>query len=179
MPVTESVLALAPQQIRFTVPATLASVRVARRKATAVLDQWKIPVDVDTAVLLLSEVVSNALQHGVRADSDDDAQIDVELAETPIGLCVTVHDPDDGEGGDVTIRHASTQSERGRGLELVQELSVSWGCTKTLDGKCVHFIIAAVEQSPDGGCPKVGDACTTSAVQPLTCGGSERIGAAS
>jgi anti-sigma regulatory factor (Ser/Thr protein kinase) len=179
MSVTGLAVEYALRGASFTVPASFASVCVARRRAAAVLDKWKMPIDVDTTVLLLSEVVTNALLHGVGADSADSALIDIELAETPIGLCVTVYDPDDGDGSDVAVRHAAAQSETGRGLELVEELSASWGCRKTPDGKCVHFIVAAVERSPGESCPRGASSRASAAGPGLTSRSCEWNGGAS
>lgn len=123
----------------FTVPATPESVGIARKKTAALIDEWKLPVDTDTAVLLLSEIVTNAILHGITPTRQQPTHISVGLLETPTGLHVEVHDPNDGKPNHVTVNHPAAQAESGRGLELVDVLSTAWGCTYTPEGKFVYF----------------------------------------
>jgi hypothetical protein len=115
--------------------------------AEAVLHAWASPVDDFTAVLLLSEVFTNAVLHGVETCSMPSARISVDLVETTTGLHVEVHDPNEGKRDCVAINHPTAQAESGRGLELVDELSTAWGCKYTPTGKFVFFDV-------DGGDPE-------------------------
>jgi anti-sigma regulatory factor (Ser/Thr protein kinase) len=109
----------------------------ARRQVRAAICAWEIPVDPDVAILLTSELVTNAIRHEVTGN--------VTLAVTFSGTCsvgqlrVDVHD---------TSRFlpmlvdASTQDEAGRGLMLVTTLSDEWGFYRTPAGKAVYFTLA-------------------------------------
>src|ERR1700677_3654861 len=65
----ESMNAIAPTQTpelqrpRTPLPAGRAAAGEARRRVTAAVRAWKVPVDLDSAVLLTSELVTNALRH--------------------------------------------------------------------------------------------------------------------
>lgn len=87
---------------------------------------------VQDAVLLVSELVTNAVQHGtppvtLRVDCDGHDG----------GLCITVSDehPDDP-----VERPLNLDSEGGRGVRLVDVLSDRWGVVHhDRDGKAVWF----------------------------------------
>jgi anti-sigma regulatory factor (Ser/Thr protein kinase) len=129
---------------KFAIPAARQSVRLARRMTQAVLESWACQVDWESTVLLVSEVVTNALLHGnVRWSPGD--RITVEFAESSAGLHVEVHDPDQGEREDFSVRRAGENRESGRGLELVEALSAGWGCKITPIGKSVYFDMAFAE----------------------------------
>ncbi len=86
----------------------------------------------DTAVLLTSEIVTNALLHGCGA---------VRLGVQAIGLAVRV------EVGDDEPRHPRTpaqddDAEGGRGMLIVDALASAWGVIDNALGKIVWFEIA-------------------------------------
>ena len=152
MLVTENATTDAPRHATFAIPATPESVRLARKMTEVVLHTWTSPVDDYTTTIVLSEVFTNALLHGVDPSSGVAARIAVDLVETTTGLHVEVHDPNQGKRGNVAVSHATAQSESGRGLELVAALSASWGCKHTPAGKLVYFDMLApvFEQGGDG-----------------------------
>lgn len=143
MPVIENAATDAPRHLSFAIPASPESVALARKMTEAVLRAWTSLVDDFTTTLLLSEVVTNALLHGVDQHSAATARIGVDLVETETGLHVEVHDPNQGEHDVVAVNHATAQSESGRGLELVAALAASWGCKHTPTGKLVYFDVLA------------------------------------
>lgn len=145
MPVTDYAAVVEARHASFAVPASPESAGLARKMTEAVLHTWTTPVDDFTTLLLLSEVFTNALQHGVEAGSGASAMICVDLVETATGLHVEVHDPDQGQHGNVAINHPAEQSESGRGLELVEELATVWGCKYTPTGKFVFFDVVALD----------------------------------
>lgn len=128
----------------FVVPATAESVALARKMTAVVLTVWACAVDHDATILLVDEVVTNAVLHGVSAQQES-ARITVELVASGHGLHVEVHDPDRGDGGALAARHVGAHSESGRGLDLVEVLSARWGSKQTPDGKYVYFDMAPAE----------------------------------
>ena len=86
---------------------------------------------VEDAVLLVSELVTNSVVHGgppviVAVDCDGDA------------LQVRVRD---GSPVLPARRTAEQEAEGGRGLALVETLSVDWGVDPQPDGKNVWFVL--------------------------------------
>ncbi|MEU9043536.1 MULTISPECIES: ATP-binding protein [unclassified Kitasatospora] len=85
--------------------------------------EWEVPVDsAETALILLSELVTNACRH---ARSPRDRMIGVRvLLPTSSLLRIEVSDANPELP---TLRHATPEDESGRGLELVAALATSWG----------------------------------------------------
>ncbi len=91
-----------------------------------------MPADArDTAVLLADEVVANALQHG---------QGTVVLAVFRDGRRLRVEVQDECPDRPV-LMDLGLFAECGRGMQLVESLSSSWGCDARCSGsgKCVWF----------------------------------------
>ncbi|MEV0262916.1 ATP-binding protein [Streptomyces sp. NPDC050617] len=128
-------------------PARFEAVRAARRFTRSTLQQWDLPDLFDDLALTVSELVTNALRHGVPAERPAPAAANVvrltreyappEYAppeyEPPVRLHLmrwtsrlvcAVRDP--GEESPVA-GEAGTAEECGRGLFLVNTLSDSWG----------------------------------------------------
>jgi serine/threonine-protein kinase RsbW len=93
------------------------------------------PEQMDTLLLLASEVVTNAVQHGA-------GEVGVAVSARPAAVRVEVSDP-----GGALPHHgtaAPVDAERGRGLHLLDVLTASWGVTPApTGGKTVWFEIAA------------------------------------
>jgi anti-sigma regulatory factor (Ser/Thr protein kinase) len=84
------------------------------------------PDVVELAQLLLSELVSNCVLHGVAGGPD--AWVDIAASIHPHSLWVEVSDG--GPSFHHRPRRPSPQAESGRGLYLVQELSSRWGISE-------------------------------------------------
>jgi anti-sigma regulatory factor (Ser/Thr protein kinase) len=149
----ESASVDAPRHASFAVPASPESVPLARKMTELVTRAWTDPVEdfADTLLLLLSELFTNAVRHGVDPSSRGRARIGVDLVETKTGLHVEVHDPNQGESRGVALSHASAHSESGRGLELVNELASAWGWKYTDTGKFVFFDLDEPGPNQGGG----------------------------
>ncbi|MEU5987821.1 SpoIIE family protein phosphatase [Spirillospora sp. NPDC047418] len=97
-----------------------------RAQVAARLAGWGLPGLADTAQLLVSELVTNALVHGA-------GSLGVRLIKGRTLLC-EVHD----DGADLPhLRHSDATDESGRGLQLVQHLAARWGTHRTAAGKIV------------------------------------------
>ena len=102
------------------------SVRTGRAFTRTVLLDWGVPDLVDVAGLVVSELVTNALRHGVPAGDGCGADRSVGLrllGQARYVMCL-VSDP--GNGIPV-LREADPFAENGRGLTVVETCSVRWG----------------------------------------------------
>ncbi|MCX4819012.1 ATP-binding protein [Streptomyces sp. NBC_01142] len=110
------------QHIEWQLPRTPRSVGRARALLAAQARDWKIPDDVaDTAVLLLSELMTNACRHA-RVPAGRAVRAAVSLVGDV--LRVEVHDASDALP---QPRSAAPDDESGRGLTLVAALADDWG----------------------------------------------------
>ncbi|MFC9880601.1 MULTISPECIES: ATP-binding protein [Streptomyces] len=108
----------------------------ARRFTRATLEGWRVCAGLaDDAVLVVSELVSNALRHGLRGTGagDEDAAAPVPFCNAWLALTrqettVLCAVSDAGPGTPV-IKPQDALSESGRGLYIVDRLSDSWGWT--------------------------------------------------
>ena len=105
----------------------------ARGQVRAAIAAWKAPVDEDIAVLLTSELVTNAVKH----TAGETVTLGIRCARDQ--LRVDVYDTSPAPP---MLTNAPAEAEAGRGLVLVAELSAEWGSYRTLVGKVVYFTLA-------------------------------------
>lgn len=113
---------------RLTLPAKATSPARARRFVRDSLAQWDMQGDADDLLLVVSELVTNALLHARTG-------MTVELvaeAEDAVRLAVT-----DGSAQAPQERHFSAESGTGRGLRLLDSLAQAWGVEEHAPGKTV------------------------------------------
>jgi anti-sigma regulatory factor (Ser/Thr protein kinase) len=123
---------LTPDQIATTtLPASAPSVRRARALVRASLSSWGLPGIADTAELLVSELVTNAVQHGR-------GPIEVRLLR---GTSLIIEVADSSLAPPL-IRMPDTLAETGRGLQLIKSLAQRWGVRRGTDGKIVWCDLA-------------------------------------
>jgi serine/threonine-protein kinase RsbW len=92
----------------------------------------------DDLLLLLTELVTNAVRHSGVADGEP---IDIALNET--GECVRVEVTDAGDGFERPDRLVPDLTKTGGlGLVLVDRLSRAWGTHRTKKGSLVWFELA-------------------------------------
>ncbi len=103
---------------------------LARQAARDALAAWRLEELTDTAVLLVSELVTNAIQHASAGGS----AIVLRLETAGGWLRIEVHDPDPGEP---TPRPLAGLEESGFGLVLVDTMADKWGVRQTANGKAV------------------------------------------
>jgi len=102
------------------------SVKAGRDFTRATLVDWDLSALTDLAELVVSELVTNALRHGVpsahKLVSDQCIRLRL-LAQAPFVMCM-VTDP----GHDIPVlRESGPTCESGRGLNVVESCSVRWG----------------------------------------------------
>ncbi len=117
------------QHARQRLPIGAASPGAARRFTRSTLSAWDLDAHGDVAELLVSELVTNAINHGRTTCL-------LELTATPTVLRAAV--ADDGDGAP-QLRYAGPEDESGRGLAIVEALASRWGVEPTSSGKVVWF----------------------------------------
>src|SRR5712672_2594875 len=120
----------------------------ARAVIEDVIHAWRVPVDADVAVLLTSELVTNAVTHGTPAAG---TFVLLTIACDTACLRVDVHDG----SGDLPvldtglIDESLAEAGTGRGLLLVTSLSAEWGFYRTPTGKAVYFTLQLQRDVPE------------------------------
>jgi anti-sigma regulatory factor (Ser/Thr protein kinase) len=132
--------------------ARLSAVAVARDEVAAAISAWCVRVDPDVAVLLTSELVTNAVTHATVNRNRKAAErgmtgqsVLLVIVADDAGLRVDVHDGS-ADLPVVSSYLAEADAETGRGLLLVTSLSAEWGFYRTAGGKAVYFTL---EVPPD------------------------------
>ncbi|WP_182882686.1 ATP-binding protein [Microbispora sp. H10949] len=121
-------------------PRDIRCVASARRFVKDVAADWNAAEDVpEVAELLASELVTNALTHGVTGTSAA-STIRVTVSREDSLLVVDVHDPCPALP---RPRAAGSLDAYGRGLAIVQAFSHRWGWAPTPYGKSVWFQLLA------------------------------------
>lgn len=115
--------------VSATLGAEAKNVREARRFVERTLLEWSLPGLVDLTTLLASELVTNAILHA-------HSGVDLTLELTEDRVRVEVHDHG---GGQPVHRDTPVEATSGRGLGLVDRLSVNWGVIGDGLGKSVWF----------------------------------------
>lgn len=105
------------------------NVREARRFVEQTLRNWSLPDLVDLSALLASELVTNAILHA-------HSGVDLSLQRSDDRVRIEVRD--DGAGQPLH-RETPIEATSGRGLALVDSLSLDWGVVSHGLGKSVWF----------------------------------------
>ncbi|MDX6228290.1 MAG: hypothetical protein QOI76_1680 [Frankiales bacterium] len=154
-----------PADLVRSLPPLPESVQAARRLVRANLESLEIDEDlVDTAGLLVSELVTNAVLH----------------ARTDIGLAVQVRsavlrvEVSDASARVPSPRHYAPTAATGRGLALVEALSDEFGMRVTDVGKIVWFTLSLDLAQPPGtdltGAPTVAESADVEAATTVVAG---------
>ena len=113
----------------------------ARGRVRSALQAWQVPVDPDIAILLTSDLVTNAINYGdgetiTLAIRCGHGHLRIDVYDTSCSLPAAADEP------------AQTA---GRGLVLVAALSTAWGSFRTPAGKAMYFALAFQPDLPPGG----------------------------
>jgi PAS domain S-box-containing protein len=136
-----------PGALVETLPPEAASVGRARRLVAEVVTGSGRADLVDSATLLVSEVVTNSVLHA-------GTEIRLMCGPSPNGVRVEVFDGSPLLPG---VRHYDADATTGRGLALVSAVADAWGITREEEGKTVWFELGRPEGTD-------GDARSTVAV---------------
>jgi anti-sigma regulatory factor (Ser/Thr protein kinase) len=116
--------------VTLNLAATPVSVGVARGQVAAICQREGLPDLRDTATLLVSELVTNAIMHGAGQVTLSVACIDQEL---------TIGVSDESPAAPEVDRNPPTDRPGGRGLFLVESLATHWDYVRLPGGKLVWF----------------------------------------
>jgi anti-sigma regulatory factor (Ser/Thr protein kinase) len=107
-----------------------ASIQQARAFVVGTLGAWHLESFRDRAVLLTSELATNAVVHArtpFRLSVHFDGELTVEVT--------------DGSREQPRVEDAPVDGDRGRGLLLVSEIAARWGSRQEGEGKTVWFTL--------------------------------------
>lgn len=129
--------------IAFTLPSVPASVGVARVHVRAALDHQGLGDYAEDAEIIASELVANAVQH-VHTANEESISLILMRVWSPSAIAIVVKDasPEPPVMADLAL-----DSERGRGLRIVDALSASWSWHREGGGKAVTAILATTEHA--------------------------------
>jgi anti-sigma regulatory factor (Ser/Thr protein kinase) len=117
------------RRLLMTLPASSESVRTGRHTTRVVLSAWRLSGLEEDAVLVVSELLTNAVRHA----RDTDA-IELDLHATRAGLRIEIQDRDRQWP---RPRVVNELSESGFGFVLIDALAAKWGVRETETGKAV------------------------------------------
>jgi anti-sigma regulatory factor (Ser/Thr protein kinase) len=116
----------------------------ARRHLSELLHDWASPEQVDSAVLLVSEMVTNVLVH-----TDADALLLAEVTGEPGARRLRAQVTDTGD--DLPHRRRPGElASSGRGLMLIELLADAWGVDPRGEGKSIWFELYESEGVSEG-----------------------------
>ncbi len=125
----------------FVLPATASSVHAARSFTAGVLSAWNLPEVADNLELVVSELATNALRHGLRLE-EPRCERPVHMSLVRRGPLVTSAFTDPGASVPV-LRHPGPLDTGGLGLHIVESLSLRWGWSALAPhGKIVWAVLS-------------------------------------
>lgn len=125
-------------RLRLTLPAAAHAVRQARRATGGALAAWQLGHLEETAVLVVSELVTNAVRHARDTDV-----IVLELQAAAAWLRIEVQDADPRWP---QPRDPAGWDDSGFGFVLVDSLAGKWGVRETPAGKAVWAEVGHLRQ---------------------------------
>jgi anti-sigma regulatory factor (Ser/Thr protein kinase) len=127
-----------PRLIAFALPGIPEAVPVARSRVRAALGLHGLGEYADDAEIIISDLVTNAVQH---VCGNGRQTIGVTLTRAFSTAAVTVTVSDSSPDGPIR-RDTPADSEQGRGLQVVEALSAHWGWRQETGGKAVFAVLA-------------------------------------
>ncbi|MGY5057356.1 ATP-binding protein [Streptomyces sp. 900105755] len=136
---------LAPRSRVFDLAPTPRAVGNARRSVGELLGSWGVCEEaLDNAVLVTSELVTNAIVHSAGR------RIVCRVHAGADRIRIEVEDQNSGNIALPAPRRAKPDEQNGRGLFLVDALSLDWGVTTAPEGRpAARFVWAELSTAPD------------------------------
>ena len=113
----------------FDLPPTASGVRVARHVLLELMRAWAVPHDRDDAALLMTELVTNVVDH---VGGESGLTVEISAADDWLRIAVV-----DGSAVRPVVRELSLDHPRGRGVRMIQQIADRWGADEHLGGKRV------------------------------------------
>jgi anti-sigma regulatory factor (Ser/Thr protein kinase) len=128
-----------PRQTHLELAALPSAVSCARGHVRSVAHEWGLADLADTAALLTSEIVTNAVQASERLRTAGPAVVKLWVTSDGESLVIRVWDASQA----MPVRQeAGPGDDSGRGLMIIDALSASWGSYPEADGKVVWATIS-------------------------------------
>jgi len=125
----------------LTIPGRPEQVSAARAFVAQTLSTHRVRADDDTAILLTSEIVTNAIAH--TKSGVEGGTVTIVVIGIPRGVLVEVID--DGSAGTPIVK-GDLYAAEGHGLFLVQCLAAQWGYLRDQAGTTVWFHLATADE---------------------------------
>lgn len=110
-------------------PPEVESPKLARHATRTALSAWSLTRFYDDTAIVVSELVTNAIRHGMRQGAE--GVLRLVLVRYRSHLVCMVTDPADDAP---TMREPDYVNESGRGLHIIEAMSRAWGWTPMLGG---------------------------------------------
>ena len=121
---TSMLSATTDRQRRITLPPVPESAKVAREFTTATLRNWRLDPLISDAVLIASELVTNAISHGNQNQQPEPVELTWSYQVSRL-ICVITD-----RGAEPPVASpADPDAESGHGLQIVGALAAAWGWT--------------------------------------------------
>ena len=133
-----------PGSVEVDLPQDLTAPSAARSATRRTLDRWRLGGILEPVLLVVSELVGNAVRHGR-------PPVEMRLRRFGTGVRIDVHDEAKGDGivsatSATSATSASDEAESGRGLLLVEAVSDDSGVEQIEgDGKVVWATVTPPE----------------------------------
>jgi anti-sigma regulatory factor (Ser/Thr protein kinase) len=132
-----------PRQTHLELAALPTAVSCARGHVRSVALEWGLPGLADTAELLVSELMTNAVRASQALPAPGPPVVRLWLASDRARLVIHVWD---GSDQAPVRQHAGPAAESGRGLMLVEHLAKDWGCYRKANGKVVWAVMSTGDE---------------------------------
>lgn len=142
---TSAAIQIGPM-IAVTLPSVPESAGMARSHVRAVLECQGLGVYADDAEMVTAELVSNSVEHA-SASIADDITIAIMLVWNPPAVVLVVVD---SSPAPPVMREPTLESDRGRGLRIVDALCARWGWQLRGKGKVVTAVLEKEEFPVNG-----------------------------
>lgn len=110
-------------------PPEMESPGIARHVTKTTLNEWSLGEFYEDAAVVVSELVTNAIRHGLSRDAEDALRLVLVRLQSQL-VCMVTDTGDDAP----TLREPDYVAETGRGLHIIGAISRAWGWSPLLGG---------------------------------------------
>lgn len=124
------------------------SARAAREFTVAILREWHLDALTEDAVVIVSELATNAIRHGTPAGAAGPGRFELSWCLQASRLICVVTDQ---TGTPPALAAPGPEAESGHGLQIVGALAVAWGWTILGTGEKAVWAALELPAVADGG----------------------------